>query len=347
MPKNEIRTAPTVNDKVRFLARPGTYTPAPPRVEIVETHMSWVFLAGDRVYKFKKPVRCSFLDFSSLEQRKVNCEDELRLNRRLAPDAYLGIRALRQQPDGGLSLDGAGHVVEWLVEMRRLPEDLTLESMIGNGRLTPDDIDRVCDVLVGFYGALPPVGMSATDFIDQFEAEHAQTRTMLVDPNFGLDGPRVTALLDDYSAAFEAARPLLVERVQAGRIVEGHGDLRPEHVFLTEPPAIIDCLEFSRRLRLLDPFEEIAFLGLECARLGADWVFGQLRQRVAEGLDDPVPSVLLSFYWRYRALLRARLALAHLTEPIVRKPNKWRPQARDYAALAEQAELRTRRQEDR
>jgi aminoglycoside phosphotransferase family enzyme len=131
-------------------------------------------------------------------------------------------------------------------------------------------------------------------------------------------------------------------RVEAGRIVEGHGDLRPEHVSMTDPPAIIDCLEFSLALRSVDPFEEIVFLGLDCARFGADWVFPELFRRLGEALDDRPPHELLAFHWCYRALLRARLALLHLTEPAPRTPEKWRPLAWRYIELAEEAEDRTR-----
>jgi aminoglycoside phosphotransferase family enzyme len=130
-------------------------------------------------------------------------------------------------------------------------------------------------------------------------------------------------------------------RVAAGRIVEGHGDLRPEHVCMTDPPAVIDCLEFNPALRWVDPFEEIVFLGLDCARLGADWVFPDLLRRLSEALGDPPAQELLAFHWRYRALLRARLALLHLAEPAPRTPKKWRPLAWRYIELAEEAEHRT------
>jgi aminoglycoside phosphotransferase family enzyme len=138
------------------------------------------------------------------------------------------------------------------------------------------------------------------------------------------------------SEALEAARPLLVRRIADGIIVEGHGDLRPEHICLVTPPVIIDCLEFNRGLRLVDPFDEIAYLDLECRRLDAAWIGAKLLDMLTREVPPPPPG-LVDFYRASRALLRARLALAHLTEPDPRTPSKWEPRARTYIGLAEAA----------
>lgn len=335
-------SGPRLKDKVRFLSDPAVYPQAAGAVEAIETHMSWVFLVGDRVYKLKKPVKYSFLDFRTLDRRKQDVLEEIRLNRRLSPDVYFGSRTLRQREDGSLVLDGQGAIVDWLVEMRRLPEGLTLQSLMAEGKVTHGDIGRVVDVLANFYRNLPPANITAEALIGRFEDEHSETAAVLSDPMMEMDSYRVSSVLKDFDASFRAARPLLRDRIAAGRIVVGHGDLRPEHIFLTDPIEIIDCLEFSLRLRTLDPFEEITFLGLEAAQMGVGWVQGALYAGLSAALRDEVPPPLLAFYWRYRALLRARLALVHLSEPRVRKPEKWRPQARHYIALAEEAEVRTR-----
>lgn len=340
-------SVPELRDKLRFLSSPEAYPGASGDVTIVQTHMSWVFLTKDRVYKLKKPVKYPFLDFRTPEKRKQDVEDEIRLNSRLSPDVYLGTRTLRQAADGSLSLDGHGAIVDWLVEMRRLPEDRTLEALMVRGRVTRADIRRLVEVLSEFYRSLPPADITADALIGRFEAEHSETAAILSDPKMEMDDGRVASVLRDFDASFETARPLLRDRIAAGRIVEGHGDLRPEHVFLTDPIRIIDCLEFSRRLRTLDPFEEITFLGLEAAQIGVGWVHGALYNGLSEALQDDVPPPLLSFYWRYRALLRARLALAHLSEQPVRKPAKWRPLALHYMTLAEEADVRSRPPEGR
>jgi aminoglycoside phosphotransferase family enzyme len=325
-------------EKVAFLARPESHAHRPDSVKVVETHMSWVFLAGPRVLKMKKPVSTRFLDFATLERRREAVAEELRLNRRLAPGVYLGARALRLGPEGGLTLGDGGQVVDWLVEMRRLPEEHTLRALVEAGRAGPADVDAVAGMLVEFYRSQPAAATTPERYAERFQREHRETARVLEDPAFGLDGKRVAGAFAAFEAAYAEVRPLLEARVRAGRIVEGHGDLRPEHVFLTEPPVAIDCLEFNEGLRTVDPFDEIAFLGLECARHGADWVYPELRDRLEAGLDDRPETALLAFYWRYRSLLRARLALLHLTEPRVRRPEKWRPLAGrylDYAAMAE------------
>jgi aminoglycoside phosphotransferase family enzyme len=297
-----------------------------------------VFFAGDRVFKLKKPVRYPFLDFSTLARRRHFVAEEVRLNRRLAPDVYLGARTLTVGQGGTLAIGGPGRVVDWLVEMRRLPEDRFLDRMIEAGAVTRAAVGRVAATLAAFYRRLPPADIGVGAYPARFAAEQAETARVLTDPGLGFDGPRITRLLAAADAALAAVRPAIDRRVAAGRIVEGHGDLRPEHVCLTEPPAIIDCLEFSPGLRAVDPFEEIVFLGLDCARLGADWVFPQLLEHLRAALDDDPPPELLEFHWRFRALLRARLALLHLAEPEPRTPEKWRPLAWRYVALAERAE---------
>lgn len=338
---------PGLEAKVRFLSQPSAYPDAPGTVELRETHMSMVFLAGERVFKLKKPVDYAVLDYSTLARRQQAVADEVRLNRRLAPEVYLGARALRRTPDGTLTLGTGGEIVDWLVEMRRLPEAETLTSRIAAGTATPEDIRRVTDRLAAFYRSLVPAAITAAQYLDRFAVEHRKTAEVLADPDFNLDGDRVARAFAAFDTAFDAARPLLTARIAESHIVEGHGDLRPDHVFLTDPPLLIDCLEFSLDLRSVDPFDEIAFLGLECALLGADWVFPTLRAGLSKALDDDPPQALVTFYWCYRALLRARLALLHLYDPVVRNPEKWRPLARRCLVLAAEAPLRTRPPEGR
>jgi aminoglycoside phosphotransferase family enzyme len=345
-PMSQARAAPpppTEAAKVAFLSRPDSWPHRPAGVEVVQTHMSWVFLAGPRVYKLKKPVRTAFLDFSTLARRRAAVADELRLNRRLAPDVYLGKRALRMDAGGGLTLGPAGQVADWLVEMRRLPEDRTLHALIVAGRARPDDLGPLAAALVAFYRGLPPAPIAPARYAGNFEAQHVVTARALSDPQFGVEPGAVSHALGAFETALAALRPALEARVRAGRVVEGHGDLRPEHVFLTDPPVVIDSLEFNQGLRTVDPFDELAFLGLECARLGAGWVLPTLRAPLERGLGEEIDPALLAFYWRYRALLRARLAILHLAAPEQRDPERWAPLARRYLALAEEAEVRTSR----
>jgi aminoglycoside phosphotransferase family enzyme len=171
--------------------------------------------------------------------------------------------------------------------------------------------------------------VSAGEYVQQLRNEHAISRDIVCAYENGLARP----LLDEVQRFLDADHALLRERVTAGRIVDGHGDLRPEHVWLNTPPLVIDCLEFNERLRQVDPFDEITYLGLECARLGASWIGPRLLQSLSAALEDAVDPRLVRFYARYRACIRARLALAHLAESSPREPERWQPLARAYLQL--------------
>ena len=150
------RNEPTLDEKVRFLSDPAAYSSVYGEVIARETHMSWVFMAGERVYKLKKPVRFAYLDFSTLDRRAAACRAEYLLNRRLAPDVYLGVMPLTLSPSG-LAISGDGPVVDWLVVMRRLEENETLEAALHGGWLKRAQIDRLATALGAFYAHAPRV----------------------------------------------------------------------------------------------------------------------------------------------------------------------------------------------
>jgi len=324
-------------EKVRFLSNPAAYGPTASDIEARETHMSWVFLTATRVYKLKKPIRRPHLDFSTIERRLHFCTEEVRLNRRLAALTYLGVLPLCRQSSGSLELGSTGPVVDWLVEMARLPETEMLDAHIVDGRLVPDSVERLAETLADFYAGLSPEPQDGSFYLKRLRREVGIDRGVLLRPRFEL-GDRAVRLLDAAGAALDWIAPEIKGRARRGLIVEGHGDLRPEHVWLGEPLQIIDCLEFDRDFRLVDPFDEVRYLGLECAVMGAEWVGPLLLSRLAHRLGDPPSPELLALYAALRALTRARLCLAHLLETPVRKPEKWRPLALRYLAEAERAQ---------
>jgi aminoglycoside phosphotransferase family enzyme len=302
--------------------------------------MSWVFLAGELVYKLKKPVTSEYFDFTSLGARERNCRNEVRLNRRLAGDVYRGLARLTLGSDGGLSLDGAGETVDWLVVMRRLPGDRMLDRLIERRALDPKELERIGERLANFYARQPAAAIAPAAYVDRFRREQATNRSVL--QAAGADGALYRNLLDRLDAALVRHAPLLEDRVRHGRIVDGHGDLRPEHICLNEPIVIFDCLEFSDDLRQVDPVDELAFLGLECAILSARWVGPKLMAQVMARLGQPTSDELTALHAAFRALLRARHALSHLLDPVPRDPERWRSLAERYAAAAD-AELQNLR----
>ena len=332
--------APGPRERVAFLCAPATHgLAAHAPIELVQTRMAWVVLAGAFALKLKKPVRRPFLDFSTAAARERACREELRLNARLAPGVYLGLDAL--QWDGrALSLVPEAarapgtRTLDWLVRMRRLPREHMLDATISRGALSADAVDALADTLVAFYRAAPAAPPPGDGYVARFEREHAGNREVLCDPGPGL-GMRAAVVLDRFAARLAREAPALRARVAAGRVLDGHGDLRPEHVCLTGTPLIIDALEFSAELRRVDPFDEAALIGVECDALGAGWVGPRLADRLARALSDPDGLRLLPFYRAWRALLRARLALAHLLDPSPRQPERWAPLARRFVDIAE------------
>ena len=325
--------AASLGEKVRFLSQAAAYPSAPGSVVARETHMSWVFMADDRVYKLKKPVRFAYLDFSSLERREVACRAEFLLNRRLAHDVYLDVVPLTNSPTG-LAIAGEGPVVDWLVVMRRLEEDGTLEAALHGGWLKPRHVDRIATRLGAFYAHAPRVQLDPEQYLVGWQKALRDNCRVLFDARLGLPQGRVERIVHVQHRFSEKCAGLLRARIHARRYVDAHGDLRPEHIWLRDGVTIIDCLEFDRNLRALDPLDEIAFLHLECERLGGLWAAERIRQHLALALDDDACSGLFLFYRSHRAMLRARLSIAHLYDANPRTPEKWPRQARIYLELA-------------
>jgi aminoglycoside phosphotransferase family enzyme len=336
MGSDTLRAEMSTEEKVRFLSAVESYPHLPAQVEVVETHLSWVFLAGERVYKLKKPIRSEYFDFTSLAGREANCQSEVRLNRRLAAEVYQGVARLVQAPDGRLSVGGRGETIDWLVVMRRLPADRMLDRMIACSALDPPDLGRLGARLAAFYATQPPSPIAPAAYVARYAREQDISRAVFALCERGLPS-RYAGLLDRLEAALAAHSALLEGRVRSGRVVDGHGDLRPEHVCMNDPIVIFDCLEFSDELRQVDPVDELAFLGMECAMLGAAWIGPRLMAEVMGRLGEHVPVELHLLHTALHASLRARLTLAHVLDPVPRQPEKWRPLAERYAEAAESA----------
>lgn len=338
------------------------------RVEVIETHHAWVFLLREHVLKMKKPVHTRWLDFSTAARREAACRAELRLNQALAPGVYLGLVQARRTPDGWVlqridepwaptpaptmpaTPDDPNPRTDWLVLMRRLPAQRMLDQLMLQGAVCPEGVDRLARVLCAFWSgarraSLTPQAWQARGAQALEEDARGLAPKAWALPN-GHAGPWATAM-QETERALAGCRRLqagcareLAERVAQGRMVFGHGDLRPEHVHLPPPPArplVIDCLEFNENLRQVDPFEELSFLAVECRRLGAAWVGRRLFARCGRLLGDRPVHRLLRLYGAQRALLRARLSLAHLQDRPTEEGPRWRRLAAWYVDCAAQA----------
>jgi aminoglycoside phosphotransferase family enzyme len=317
-------------EKVAFLGRADSYGATVP-VICRETHMSWVFLADSEAYKLKKPLRLPYLDFSTLERRRAACEAELALNRRLAPEVYKHLTPLTRS-GGRYGLGSAGEVVDWLVVMRRLDESASLERLLLAETLTIRQLDAVIATLAGFYRRTRRVGITPDALMVRWRANLTDNRRILLNPRLGLPASLVLRL-DGLQRALLREHQNAI-RSRARFTVDGHGDLRPEHIWPGPPVHIIDCLEFNAQLRAVDPLDEMAFLALECERLGGKTLAGHVKRRAAAELPGGYCEAAFGFYRRYRAMLRARLAIAHLLDPHPRTPEKWPRLAMCYLKLA-------------
>ena len=321
-------------EKVAFLSRPEAYPEMPARVEQVETHMSRVFLTDLFAYKLKKPVRYTFLDFRTCEARRKDCEAELRLNRRLAGDVYLEMVPLVLTQQSELRLNGAGQVVDWLVKMRRLPVERTLKYAIEYQVVDMKQVRDVAEKLAHFYAAADPEPMDPDAYVKRQRQYVLENQNALISPNYELSAGQIETSIETQLGFLNRRSDVLYKRASEGRLLDAHGDLRPEHIYLGPQPVIVDCLEFNREFRLLDPVDELSFLAMECDFLGNEKVgpeFFTVYRRVAK---DEVPQELIPFYKCYRASLRAKLAVWHLDEPDVADPSKWTKRGQRYLALA-------------
>jgi aminoglycoside phosphotransferase family enzyme len=323
----------SLDEKVAFLSRTTSYSSPVRHVRRRETHMSWVFLAGEEAYKLKKPLRFPYLDFSTLARREGACRAELTLNRRLAPNVYRAVMPLRWS-SRGLAIGGPGEIVDWLVVMRRLDDRQTLEYALKTGGPATWQLDRLVSTLTDFYRHAGAILVSRETHLRSWHRSLAYNKSVLLDPRLALPAGLVRTV-DRAQRRFLAKRSALIaNRVRDRHIVEGHGDLRPEHIWLGDPVRIIDCLEFNPTLRAVDPFDEIAFLCVECERLGAAWAGEYIKRHARLTLSDGMSEELFTFYRCHRATLRARLTIAHLLESSPRTMDKWPRLARTYLRLA-------------
>lgn len=292
------------------LLHANIYPHRPDSIELVQTHISFVFLAGDEVYKVKKPVRFSFLDFSTLERRRHFCREEVRLNRRLAAHIYLGVVAICH--DGTsyrLGAEDDPAAVEFAVHMRRLRADRILANLLRAGAATVDMIDAIADRIAAFHS------LANADETVTANASRAAVWRVLSD-NFAGAQPfrdRTVPALDDdriqrFCRSFLDAHPALFERRQTQqRIRECHGDLHAEHISLDGEVAVFDCVEFNPLFRNCDVAAEVAFLFMDLVDRGHPTLAQRFVETYIQRASDPELRTLLPFYACYRAYVRGKV----------------------------------------
>ena len=326
------RQQPTLREKVAFLKRPATFGREVRSVRAIETHFAWVFLAGREAYKLKKPLRHKQLDNRSLAARRRGCLEELRLNRRLGPGVYRSVVPL-MQVDGGFQLgEGSGEIVDWLVRMRRLPHARMLDHALRRGTVSVQQIDRVSETLARFFAKAEAHPISAGRYVQRLSRVIRENAREIGRYTDRLTQSAAHEVEEAQLFALNALRPLLADR--GARVVEGHGDLRAEHIYLGRPIAVIDALEFDERLRLLDPAEEVSLLALEIERKRQPTQTDRLIAHFRRDSTSAPPLEVFSFYRSHRAATRAKLAAWHIGDPQFADAAPWIARAESLLADA-------------
>jgi uncharacterized protein len=307
MPRKRAQPATRPSDRslVAALASPDCYDHDVAEVRVVETHISWVFLTGKHAYKVKKPVKLPFVDFSTLERRHALCEEEIRLNRRLAPELYLGV-----VPIGGTAAApriGRRPAFEYAIKMRQFPDDARLDRRLEAHALPTSALLDFAAALADFHHGLPPIDApydSATATLRTIAANFAELAPALQDA----DRARLAAVQTWTERASRAVGPVLARRAAAGAHRECHGDLHLENLLLTGDRIVaFDALEFDPKLREIDVASEAAFLVMDLlAQRRADLAYGFLNRYLEAG-GDYHGLVVLRLYLVHRALVRAKV----------------------------------------
>jgi aminoglycoside phosphotransferase family enzyme/predicted kinase len=326
-----------LEELINALSDPAVYPHGPDSVHVVQTHISLVFIAGELVYKIKKPVNFGFLDFTTLEKRKHFCRQEIELNSRFSEGLYLDVVGIHRS-DAGINLMGDGREIDAAVLMRRIPEDRLMIAMLRNGQVTPVLLDRVADKLAYFhskaqtgphisgFGSPVVIYHNLQENFDQTEAfigrtidaeTHAVTRELAM------------RFLNEHG-------PLFKRRVDRGFIRDCHGDLHLDHVLILDGIMLYDCIEFNDRFRYGDTAADLAFLLMDLDFRGYPAFADGIGKRYASSSGDGDALTLLSFYKSYRAFVRGKVLSFTLDEPEVSEAEKnaAASEARSYYRLS-------------
>ncbi len=307
----------------KALLNPAIYPDLPKEVKFIETHISLLFLTGNHVYKVKKPVDFGFLDFTSLEKRKYFCEQEVKLNRRLSPDIYLGVAKITRDGDKIL-FDGRGEVEEYAVKMKQIPEELLMDKLLEKGRVNREMMEALSEKLVRFYSSaetnetIKSFGRPERVKQDTDENfEQTQKYVNVVIPKDVLE--KVRSKTNEF---FETRQKLFQKRIVSERIRDCHGDLRLEHIFWRDEISIFDCIEFNQRFRYTDVAADIGFLAMDLDYHGREDLSEHLIQAYIEKSGDQELLSMLDFYKCYRAYVRGKVESFRLDDPHIPEKEK-------------------------
>jgi aminoglycoside phosphotransferase family enzyme len=322
---------------VRALMTPVAYDEDAGMVELVQTHISYVFVTRKFVYKVKKAVDFGFLDFTTLEKRRFYCEKELELNRRLCGDMYLEVVPINKSKDV-IKIKGAGEIVEYAVKMKRMPQERMMNRLLDEKKIDKKLIDRIARIVADFHfkaetnAQISMFGSLAT-IRGNWNENYEQTREFLdktisaEDFNFVLE--KVDAFIARNVGLFE-------KRMADGRVKDCHGDIHSGNIFVTNGIYIFDAIEFNERFRYSDVTSDIAFLAMDLDYRGRTDLSNYFVEKYVQYSGDKELTKLLPFYKCYRAYVRGKVTNFKLKDPRISREDKEtaKKEAREYFKLA-------------
>lgn len=333
---------------VQGLLKPEAYSPPVSRVELVQTHISYVFITDNFVYKIKKPVDFGFVNFSTLEKRRHFCFQEVELNKRLSPDVYLGVEEVREH-NGSFSIGGSGTTVEYAVKMRLLPRDRIMSVMLARDEVTRSHVEDIAGILARFhagastsleiseFGKLdgPGVGRNVLENFEQTEKYIGKTISR---ERWGRVKSYATGFMGSNKGLFE-------RRVESGKIRDCHGDTHSAQIFLADKTYIVDCIEFNDRFRYTDVINDIAFLAMDLDYNGRPDLSAAFVSKYEHESGDTEGLRLLDFYKCYLAWVRAKISNFQLDDPHLAEKERAAAakNAEDYFDLAEHYAYKSKR----
>jgi len=307
--------------------------------ELLETHISWVLVGNEYVYKIKKPVKFSFLDFSTLEKRKYLCEEEIRLNRRLVPDMYIRVVGIANE-NGKLVLERDGDVIEYAIKMKLLPQERRMDLLMKANKVEKEEIQKIAEMVAGFHEKIETISdqkYSSAEVVKKQIDDLANFREV-IENACGL-GETVEHVLSKCERFIGKNKTLFEKRQKDGKLKDCHGDLHSANIFILENKrtVIFDCIEFSKDFRYIDVASEIAFMAMDLDAFGREDFAKLFVERYVELGSDHEVGKLLNLYKCYRANVRAKIAAIdysqHPDEDAKKRIEKYMHLAERYATL--------------
>ncbi len=313
--------------KIEDLLKPEAYPRKPQKTELIQTQMSFIFLTGDYVYKVKKPVNLGYLDYTTLEKRRFFCHQELELNRRLCPEAYLAVVPISescQLSAVSYHFEGKGKAIEYAVKMKQLPQERMMDVLLPRGKVTKQMIAKVAEKLTNFHrkaatnpeiAAFGNLSVIRQNCDENFSQTEKYIGTSITIGEYQNIKSYTNNFLNSNSNLFD-------KRVSKGKMRDCHGDLHAAHVCFTDDICIYDCIEFNDRFRYSDVASEVAFLAMDLDRYQRSDLSKHLVNTYVELGHDEELLKLLNFYKCYRAYVRGKVESFKLDDPYIPEEEK-------------------------